>query len=81
MKAPAGLTVLHRLREGAAALVSNLAPGATGRPGLSPAELDERLRTCGIVYFAALIQSRAGVTALMRHSSETVPSGPTHVRR
>ncbi|MGQ9348585.1 CaiB/BaiF CoA transferase family protein [Mycolicibacterium gilvum] len=41
-KSPAGLEVLHRLLDRADAFVSNLAPGATARLGLSPADLAER---------------------------------------
>jgi itaconate CoA-transferase len=42
LKSPAGMAVLHRLLDGADAFVSNLAPGATARLGLSPADLRER---------------------------------------
>ncbi|MDV3127845.1 CoA transferase [Mycobacterium sp. 21AC1] len=42
LKSAAGIDILHRLLERADALVSNLAPGATARMGLSPAELAER---------------------------------------
>lgn len=42
LKSDAGLGVLHRLLESADALVSNLAPGATARLGLSAADLEER---------------------------------------
>lgn len=41
-KAPAGLDLLHRLLDRADAFVSNLAPGATSRLGLAPADLAER---------------------------------------
>jgi crotonobetainyl-CoA:carnitine CoA-transferase CaiB-like acyl-CoA transferase len=41
-KAPAGLELLHRLLDGADAFVSNLAPGATARMGLAPADLGVR---------------------------------------
>jgi itaconate CoA-transferase len=41
-KAPAGLELLHRLLDGADAFVSNLAPGATARMGLAPADLAVR---------------------------------------
>jgi len=42
LKSPAGMEVLHRLLSGADAFVSNLAPGATARLGLGPADLRER---------------------------------------
>lgn len=42
LKSPAGMGVLHRLLDGADAFVSNLAPGATARLGLGPADLRER---------------------------------------
>jgi itaconate CoA-transferase len=42
LKSPAGMEVLHRLLSGADAFVSNLAPGATARLGLGPAELRTR---------------------------------------
>jgi itaconate CoA-transferase len=42
LKSPEGLDVLHRLLAGADALVSNLAPGATARLGLAPADLQKR---------------------------------------
>jgi itaconate CoA-transferase len=42
LKSPAGMGVLHRLLAGADAFVSNLAPGATARLGLGPADLRVR---------------------------------------
>ncbi|BBX83460.1 CaiB/BaiF CoA transferase family protein [Mycolicibacterium aubagnense] len=39
LKTDDGLAVLHRLLDGADVLVSNLAPGATARLGISPADL------------------------------------------
>ncbi|OBG94999.1 formyl-CoA transferase [Mycobacterium sp. E136] len=41
-KAPEGIELLHRLLDRADAFVSNLAPGATARMGLSPADLATR---------------------------------------
>lgn len=41
-KAPEGIELLHRLLDRADAFVSNLAPGATARMGLSPADLAMR---------------------------------------
>jgi crotonobetainyl-CoA:carnitine CoA-transferase CaiB-like acyl-CoA transferase len=42
LKSPAGMKVLHRLLDRADAFVSNLAPGATARLGLSPDDLKVR---------------------------------------
>jgi crotonobetainyl-CoA:carnitine CoA-transferase CaiB-like acyl-CoA transferase len=42
LKTTAGMEVLHRLLDGADALVSNLAPGASARMGLAPADLAQR---------------------------------------
>ncbi|KUI14725.1 CoA-transferase [Mycobacterium lehmannii] len=41
-KAPEGMDLLHRLLDRADAFVSNLAPGATARMGLAPADLATR---------------------------------------
>lgn len=41
-KSPAGLDILHRLLDRADAFVSNLAPGAAGRLGITAADLAER---------------------------------------
>ncbi len=41
-KSPAGVELLHRLLDRADAFVSNLAPGATARLGVTPADLAER---------------------------------------
>jgi itaconate CoA-transferase len=42
LKTAAGMDVLHQLLDSADALVSNLAPGATARMGLAPADLAQR---------------------------------------
>lgn len=42
LKDPRGLDVLHRLLARADVLLSNLSPGATGRLGLGPADLERR---------------------------------------
>lgn len=42
IKSEAGMDILHRLLDGADALVSNLAPGATARMGLGPDDLRRR---------------------------------------
>lgn len=42
LKSAAGMDVLHRMLDRADALVSNLAPGATARMGLAPADLRAR---------------------------------------
>ncbi len=41
-KSPAGMELLHRLLDRADAFVSNLAPGATARLGIAPADLAVR---------------------------------------
>lgn len=41
-KTPAGMELLHRLLDRADAFVSNLAPGATARLGIAPADLAQR---------------------------------------
>ncbi|GJF10648.1 CoA transferase [Mycolicibacterium cyprinidarum] len=46
-KSPAGMELLHRLLDRADAFVSNLAPGATARLGLAPADL--ALRHPGVI--------------------------------
>lgn len=42
LKTTEGLDILHRLLDNADVLVSNLAPGSTGRLGITPAELEAR---------------------------------------
>ncbi|MEC9322599.1 MAG: CoA transferase, partial [Actinomycetota bacterium] len=42
LKSAEGLELLHRLLDGADVLVSNLAPGSTGRLGITAADLAER---------------------------------------
>jgi crotonobetainyl-CoA:carnitine CoA-transferase CaiB-like acyl-CoA transferase len=42
VKSPEGLDILHRLLASADVLVSNLAPGSTGRLGLSPEDMARR---------------------------------------
>ncbi|MEU4810107.1 CaiB/BaiF CoA-transferase family protein [Nocardia fluminea] len=42
LKSPAGMEVLHLLLDHADVLVSNLAPGATARLGITPADLEHR---------------------------------------
>jgi itaconate CoA-transferase len=42
LKTTEGLDILHRLLDRADVLVSNLAPGSTGRLGITPAELEVR---------------------------------------
>ena len=45
LKTDAGLHILHRLLDRADVLVSNLAPGSTGRLGISPADLQGLVNT------------------------------------
>jgi itaconate CoA-transferase len=42
LKSPVGMDILHRLLDGADALVSNLAPGATARMGIAAVDLRSR---------------------------------------
>ena len=42
MKTTEGLDILHRLLDRADVLVSNLAPGSTGRLGITPADMEVR---------------------------------------
>ncbi|MDV8071012.1 CaiB/BaiF CoA-transferase family protein [Rhodococcus sp. IEGM 1366] len=42
LKSPSGMEILHKLLSSADVLVSNLAPGATARLGISPVDIAER---------------------------------------
>ncbi|MEV0358354.1 CaiB/BaiF CoA-transferase family protein [Nocardia sp. NPDC050697] len=91
LKSEAGVAVLHRLLAGADVLVSNLAPGAVGRLGLSSAELAERypeLISVEIDGFGAggplshkraydlLVQAESGVCAVTGTADAPAKPGP-----
>lgn len=91
LKSEAGVAVLHRLLSRADVLVSNLAPGAIGRLGLSAAELAERypaLIAVEIDGFGAggplshkraydlLVQAESGVCAVTGTADAPAKPGP-----
>ncbi|MFD0364682.1 CaiB/BaiF CoA transferase family protein [Nocardia sp. GCM10030253] len=91
LKSAAGVDVLHRLLARADVLVSNLAPGATARLGLAPAELATRhphLIVVEIDGFGAggplshkraydlLVQAEAGVCAVTGFPDSPAKPGP-----
>lgn len=91
LKSERGLAVLHDLLARADVLVSNLAPGATARLGLSPAELAERypdLIALEIDGFGTggplshkraydlLVQAEAGVCSVTGRPGEPAKPGP-----
>ncbi|MET7769307.1 CaiB/BaiF CoA-transferase family protein [Nocardia sp. NPDC005366] len=91
LKSAAGVEILHRLLSRADVLVSNLAPGAVARLGLSPAELAERhpdLISVEIDGFGAggplshkraydlLVQAESGVCAVTGTADAPAKPGP-----
>ncbi|MFC8528045.1 CaiB/BaiF CoA transferase family protein [Nocardia sp. NPDC057227] len=91
LKSEAGVAVLHRLLAEADVLVSNLAPGAVGRLGLSAAELAEKypeLISVEIDGFGAggplshkraydlLVQAESGVCAVTGTADAPAKPGP-----
>ncbi|MEU8896012.1 CaiB/BaiF CoA-transferase family protein [Nocardia sp. NPDC048505] len=91
LKAAAGVEILHRLLARAQVLVSNLAPGATGRLGLAPEQLATRhphLIAVEIDGFGAggplshkraydlLVQAEAGVCAVTGFPGAPAKPGP-----
>ncbi|MGY2009828.1 CaiB/BaiF CoA transferase family protein [Nocardia gipuzkoensis] len=91
LKTPAGVNVLHRLLSRADVLVSNLAPGATARLGLAPADLAARhpdLIAVEIDGFGAggplshkraydlLVQAESGVCAVTGTADAPAKPGP-----
>ncbi|WP_420750077.1 CaiB/BaiF CoA transferase family protein [Rhodococcus sp. O3] len=91
LKSDAGLDVLHRLLASADALVSNLAPGATARLGLTAAELEKRYPELIIVEidgygsggplshkraYDLLVQAEAGSCAVTGFPGEPAKPGP-----
>ncbi|MCK8670401.1 CoA transferase [Rhodococcus sp. HM1] len=91
LKSHAGLDVLHRLLASADALVSNLAPGATARLGLTAAELEKRYPELIVVEidgygsggplshkraYDLLVQAEAGSCAVTGFPGEPAKPGP-----
>ncbi|MGW6421568.1 CaiB/BaiF CoA transferase family protein [Nocardia sp. NPDC055053] len=91
LKSVAGLDILHRLLNGADVLVSNLAPGATARLGLSPDELAARYPSLVAVEidgfgrngplshkraYDLLVQAEAGVCAVTGTAGQPAKPGP-----
>jgi itaconate CoA-transferase len=93
LRTPAGLDALHALLDRADVLVSNLAPGATERLGLGPAELAERYpRLIGVEIsgygrggplsakraYDLLVQSEAGACAITGRPGDPAKPGPAY---
>ncbi|MGV9744321.1 CaiB/BaiF CoA transferase family protein [Rhodococcus zopfii] len=91
LKSDAGLDVLHRLLASADALVSNLAPGATARLGLTAAELGTRYPELVVVEidgygsggplshkraYDLLVQAESGSCAVTGFPGEPAKPGP-----
>jgi len=91
LKSDAGLEVLHRLLASADALVSNLAPGATARLGLTAAELEKRYPELIVVEidgygsggplshkraYDLLVQAESGSCAVTGFPGEPAKPGP-----
>ena len=91
LKSDAGLDVLHRLLASADALVSNLAPGATARLGLTAAELEMRYPELIVVEidgygsggplshkraYDLLVQAESGSCAVTGFPGEPAKPGP-----
>lgn len=91
LKSDAGLAVLHRLLGSADALVSNLAPGATARLGLSAQELGKRYPELIVVEidgygaggplshkraYDLLVQAESGSCAVTGFPGEPAKPGP-----
>lgn len=90
-KVPAGLEILHRLLEHADVFVSNLAPGATARLGLTPTDLAARHPSVIAVEidgygpggpishkraYDLLIQAEAGACAVTGYPNMPAKPGP-----
>jgi itaconate CoA-transferase len=91
LKNQAGLDVLHRLLDRSDVLVSNLAPGSTGRLGVAPADLAERHPTVIAVEidgygpggplshkraYDLLAQAESGSCAVTGHAGAPAKPGP-----
>lgn len=91
LKSTEGLELLHRLLDGADVLVSNLAPGSTGRLGITAADLAERHP--GVIAveidgygpggplshkraYDLLIQAESGTCAVTGHAGAPAKPGP-----
>jgi itaconate CoA-transferase len=91
LKTTEGLDILHRLLDRADVLVSNLAPGSTGRLGITPAELEQRHPNVVAVEidgygpggplshkraYDLLIQAESGTCAVTGHPGAPAKPGP-----
>ncbi len=91
LKDPAGMAVLHRLLDRADVLVSNLAPGATGKLGIAPDDLAARHPELIAVEvdgygpggplshkraYDLLVQAESGACAITGHPGAPAKPGP-----
>jgi itaconate CoA-transferase len=91
LKTTEGLDILHRLLDRADVLVSNLAPGSTGRLGITPAEMEVRHPNVIAVEidgygpggplshkraYDLLIQAESGTCAVTGHPGAPAKPGP-----
>ncbi len=91
LKTTEGLDILHRLLDNADVLVSNLAPGSTGRLGITPAEMEARHPNVIAVEidgygpggplshkraYDLLIQAESGTCAVTGHADAPAKPGP-----
>ncbi|MGE2692404.1 CaiB/BaiF CoA transferase family protein [Mycolicibacterium pulveris] len=91
LKTTEGLGILHRLLDAADVLVSNLAPGSTGRLGITPAEMEARHPNVIAVEidgygpggplshkraYDLLIQAESGTCAVTGHAGAPAKPGP-----
>ncbi|MET7475534.1 CaiB/BaiF CoA-transferase family protein [Streptomyces sp. NPDC005648] len=91
LKSRAGMAILHRLLDRADVLVSNLAPGTTGKLGLAPADLTVRHPRLIAVEidgygpggplshkraYDLLVQAESGVCAVTGHPGAPAKPGP-----
>ena len=91
LKTTEGLDILHRLLDRADVLVSNLAPGSTGRLGITPAEMEQRHPNVVAVEidgygpggplshkraYDLLIQAESGTCAVTGHPGAPAKPGP-----
>jgi itaconate CoA-transferase len=91
LKDPRGIDVLHRLLDAADVLVSNLAPGATQRLGIGPAQLEERHPHLVSVEISGygpggplsekraydlLVQAESGAASITGREGEPAKAGP-----